>query len=99
MGMIKNWRSRSVRETIQLGKNHNQSSNKELDPKQRWIMFWRKISIKKKKISNDNMPVTLQAASYDPDAYLQNFDHGTGWAEPDNLSRSFSSRFADPSRF
>ncbi|KAF2286930.1 hypothetical protein GH714_035619 [Hevea brasiliensis] len=35
---------------------------------------------------------------YDADEYSQNFDEGTGWAEPDNLSRSFSARFADPSR-
>lgn len=58
-------------------------------------MFWKKISRGKKKIFN--APVTLQT-SYDPEEYSQNFDQGTGWAEPDNLPRSFSARFADPLR-
>ncbi|GAB2293550.1 hypothetical protein Dimus_027757 [Dionaea muscipula] len=32
---------------------------------------------------------------YDPHTYSQNFDEGYGtWADPDNLSRSFSARFA-----
>ncbi|KAF2286929.1 hypothetical protein GH714_035576 [Hevea brasiliensis] len=50
---------------------------------------------KKKKIFSASVS---SQASYDADEYSQNFDEGTGWAEPDNLSRSFSARFADPSR-
>jgi len=34
---------------------------------------------------------------YDQHTYSQNFDQGTAIDEPDNLSRSFSVRFADPS--
>lgn len=35
---------------------------------------------------------------YDVYTYSQNFDQGFARDEPDNLSRSFSVRFADPSR-
>ncbi|KAK8645143.1 hypothetical protein V6N13_118992 [Hibiscus sabdariffa] len=42
--------------------------------------------------------VSISKASYDPDEYSQNFDQGTGWTESDNLSQSFSARFAHPSR-
>ncbi|KAF8025562.1 hypothetical protein BT93_F2411 [Corymbia citriodora subsp. variegata] len=37
-------------------------------------------------------------APYDPFTYAQNFDQGQTWADPDNLSRTFSARFAVPSR-
>ncbi|OIW14604.1 hypothetical protein TanjilG_32946 [Lupinus angustifolius] len=58
-----------------------------------WQMLWRKLkSGKKQKVfSSDN-------SVYDPETYSMNFDHGTGWMEPDNILRSFSARFADPSR-
>ncbi|KAG8657348.1 hypothetical protein MANES_03G064500v8 [Manihot esculenta] len=99
---FKNWRNSSSRETIHLGRNHLQVKDekdevKEAKPK--WFNFWRKIyrEKKKKKKKFASGPVTLQA-SYDPDEYSQNFDQGTGWTEPDNHSRSFSARFADPSR-
>ncbi|KAL4195477.1 hypothetical protein AMTRI_Chr05g64850 [Amborella trichopoda] len=36
--------------------------------------------------------------SYDPETYAMNFDHGVASFEPDNLSRSFAARFADPSQ-
>uniref|UniRef100_A0A516IJI9 Uncharacterized protein n=1 Tax=Turnera subulata TaxID=218843 RepID=A0A516IJI9_9ROSI len=62
-------------------------------------MFWRKISRGQKKIFNVNAPAAITSqASYDPEEYSQNFDPGTGWQEPDNLPRSFSARYADPSR-
>ncbi|XP_021637681.2 uncharacterized protein LOC110633404 [Hevea brasiliensis] len=94
---FKNWRNSSCRETIYLGRNQLQVKGEkdEANYKPKWHKFWRKIYREKKKIFS--APVTLQA-SYDPDDYSQNFDQGTGWAEPDNLSRSFSARFADPSR-
>ncbi|KAJ8424188.1 hypothetical protein Cgig2_033666 [Carnegiea gigantea] len=37
-------------------------------------------------------------AAYDPQAYLRNFDDGLECREPDHLTRSFSARFAGPSR-
>ncbi|XVF35497.1 hypothetical protein REPUB_Repub18cG0150600 [Reevesia pubescens] len=87
---IKIWhRQSSGRETIKLGRSHTQRGGKDNQSKPKWRTFWKKIF--------SSSAVGFQA-SYDPDEYSQNFDQGTGWAEPDNLSRSFSARFADPSR-
>ena len=36
--------------------------------------------------------------AYDPETYARNFDEGFERKEPDYLTRSFSARFADPSR-
>jgi hypothetical protein len=67
----------------------------EAQPK--WQMFWRKIKRERKRFpTTTSSQVTLQT-SYDPNTYSKNFDQGTGWMEPDNLSRSFSARYADPS--
>ncbi|CAN0907018.1 hypothetical protein LINGRAHAP2_LOCUS24575 [Linum grandiflorum] len=39
------------------------------------------------------------ATAYDADDYSKNFDQGMGWDDSDDyLPRSFSARFADPSR-
>ncbi|PON36002.1 hypothetical protein PanWU01x14_331630 [Parasponia andersonii] len=61
----------------------------------RWKMLWTKIMKEKRKFfdcSSSSVHVP-----YDPYTYSQNFDQG--WAaDPDNLSRSFSARFAVPSR-
>ncbi|GLU01404.1 hypothetical protein SLE2022_187130 [Rubroshorea leprosula] len=94
MGIKLIWQN-SARETIRLGKNnHLQDGNDRV--KARWRTFWTKIVREKKRIFSSSGP-TFQT-SYAPDEYLQNFDQGTGWAEPDNLPRSFSARYADPSR-
>ncbi|XVE71075.1 hypothetical protein DITRI_Ditri10aG0121000 [Diplodiscus trichospermus] len=93
---IRVWnRQNSVRETIKLGRSNTQRSRDDRS-KPKWMTFWKKFRRERKKIFSSS-PVAFQA-SYDPDEYTQNFDQGTGWAEPDNLSRSFSARFADPSR-
>lgn len=42
--------------------------------------------------------MTMPQQPYDPESYMQNFDDGEGTLEPDNLFRSFSARYADPSR-
>ncbi|KAL4333124.1 hypothetical protein GQ457_07G044600 [Hibiscus cannabinus] len=91
---IKVWhrQSSSRAETIKLGRSCTQRGQDDRS-KPKWLTFWKKFT--RKKIFSS--PVGFQA-SYDPDEYSQNFDQGTGWAEPDNLSRSFSARFADPSR-
>ncbi|KAJ8773596.1 hypothetical protein K2173_005842 [Erythroxylum novogranatense] len=94
----KKWRSS---ETIRLGRSDSQGA-KMIDRKAvkpRWQVFWRKINREKKKIFTAPTTTTTNFhASYEPDDYFQNFDPGTGWTEPDNLPRSFSARFADPSR-
>ncbi|OVA12045.1 hypothetical protein BVC80_1487g14 [Macleaya cordata] len=65
--------------------------------KQRWRVIWRRIKKEKKKIFNSTLTSPVQV-SYDPYSYLKNFDQGSACSEPDNLSRSFSARFADPSK-
>ncbi|KAG8487704.1 hypothetical protein CXB51_018415 [Gossypium anomalum] len=93
---IKMWhRQSSGRETITLGRSYTQRGIEDDRSKPKWTNFWRKLRRERKKLFSSGG--TFQA-SYEPDAYSQNFDQGTGWAEPDNLSRSFSARFADPSR-
>ncbi|CAL5439814.1 unnamed protein product [Camellia sinensis] len=68
-----------------------------------WIMMWRKIKkpnknkrmIKKKSFEHS----TTMKFSYDPNTYSQNFEEGSIWDDlDDGLSRSFSARFAVPSR-
>lgn len=62
----------------------------------RWRTLWRRIIREKKKLFDCSPPAHLP---YDPQTYSQNFDdQGLTWADPDNASRSFSARFAVPSR-
>ncbi|XP_027357397.1 uncharacterized protein LOC113866798 [Abrus precatorius] len=63
--------------------------------KMRWRVLWMKFKKEKKKLFEYSAS-PLQVP-YDPYTYSQNFDQGTSKFEPDNLSRSFSVRFADPS--
>ena len=52
-------------------------------------------------LGRDGRPLKAAAPQgfrYDSDSYAQNFDDGEAWVEPENLSRSFSARFAVPSR-
>ncbi|XVF86595.1 hypothetical protein PTKIN_Ptkin18bG0055100 [Pterospermum kingtungense] len=62
-----------------------------------WRLLWRKLMREKKKIF-DCSSSTRVCVSYDPYTYAQNFDQGLMSANPDDLSRSFSARFAVPSR-
>ncbi|KAK7410350.1 hypothetical protein VNO78_01067 [Psophocarpus tetragonolobus] len=95
--------SRSQRtQNIRLGRSYTKPHYRSYSPstydgtKTVWQMLWRKLkrSSDKKVFSS---PTTMDGV-YDPEAYSMNFDQGTGWMEPDNLPRSFSARFADPSR-
>ncbi|KAL3746710.1 hypothetical protein ACJRO7_015625 [Eucalyptus globulus] len=96
---IKNWREPRM-EVIHLGRNGNSNnSNKPSHGQhekihQGWQRFWRRFKRNKKVSSSIN--TNKIKGSYDPDEYSQNFDEGIDCAEPDNLSRSFSARFADP---
>nr|KYP46907.1 hypothetical protein KK1_031478 [Cajanus cajan] len=54
-----------------------------------WRTFWRKIKREKRRLVH---------VQYDPSSYSQNFDDGFA-TDPDNISRSFSARFAVPSKF
>ena len=106
---IKEWYSSSSgNQTIRLGQSYDKKQSRyDIKTQQGWLAFWRKIKEKKnnkKKNIKDNIISLSKStsvgfqASYDPNTYPKNFDQGMGWAEPDNLSRSFSARFADPSR-
>ncbi|KAG4945035.1 hypothetical protein D0Y65_039665 [Glycine soja] len=59
-----------------------------------WRTFWRKIKWEKRRLFSSSPAVHVQ---YDPSSYSQNFDDGYS-TDPDNLSRSFSARFAVPSK-
>ncbi|KZV56093.1 hypothetical protein F511_06110 [Dorcoceras hygrometricum] len=60
-----------------------------------WMQLWKKIKKEKKKMLQCSNSMRF---TYDPDSYSQNFDDGSIWTDPDDLSRSFSARFAVPSR-
>ncbi|KAI3463343.1 hypothetical protein Pfo_020006 [Paulownia fortunei] len=60
-----------------------------------WILLWRRIKKQKKRMFQCSNSMRF---TYDPYSYSQNFDQGLMWADPDDLSRSFSARFAVPSR-
>ncbi|CAL9097689.1 unnamed protein product, partial [Musa textilis] len=60
----------------------------------RWRGLWRRIVKQKRRTLSSANPAHLP---YDPYTYAQNFDEGSASVEPDNLSRSFSARFAVPS--
>lgn len=57
----------------------------------KWRALWRRIIKEKRRILNSAAPEQLP---YDPYTYAQNFDEGSASVEPENLSRSFSARFA-----
>ncbi|GFP99669.1 hypothetical protein PHJA_002111000 [Phtheirospermum japonicum] len=57
-----------------------------------WTLLWRRIKKQKKKIMFRGSKST--GFNYDPCSYSHNFDQGLMWANPDDLTRSFSARFA-----
>ncbi|KAB1226713.1 hypothetical protein CJ030_MR1G008438 [Morella rubra] len=61
-------------------------------------MLWRKLKRERKKYFLRTSDSKHVVPSYDPYTYSQNFDQGSIWDDPDNLYRSFSARFAVPSR-
>ncbi|RAL37208.1 hypothetical protein DM860_004130 [Cuscuta australis] len=72
-----------------------------------WRQIWRKFSKektsknekKKKNVFEFSRSVHVQVPKYDEHSYSQNFDKGSSnWDEPDRLFKSFSVRYADPSR-
>ncbi|CAK8574732.1 unnamed protein product [Lathyrus sativus] len=56
--------------------------------------LWRKIKREKKR---KNFRSSSHVFLYDPSSYLQNFDDGYS-TDPEYVSRSFSARFAAPSK-
>ncbi|XP_020582482.1 uncharacterized protein LOC110026052 [Phalaenopsis equestris] len=58
--------------------------------------LWRKVMRKKRRVFDSSSPTAASKVSYDLETYAQNFDEGAAATEPENLSRSFSARFAAP---
>ncbi|KAL1532481.1 hypothetical protein AAHA92_32487 [Salvia divinorum] len=89
---ISKWKS-SRSKSMKLGQNAYSSSSDH-----KCLMLWQKIKRGNKKSSES--PFATQR-TYDPHSYMQNFDEGSATVEPDgdNLHRSFSARYANPSRF
>ncbi|KAI4379425.1 hypothetical protein MLD38_005727 [Melastoma candidum] len=96
--------SRSSSDTIRLGghqpsysSSSSATSSSSIVPSGRsrkpvkWRGIWMRL-LKEKRGSTDQP----QVPSYDSYTYSQNFDQGAARDEPENISRSFSVRFADP---
>lgn len=66
--------------------------------------MWRRIKKQKRRLKRLLFDCSASASTqgvripYDPYTYSQNFDQGLIWADPDFIYRSFSARFAAPSR-
>ncbi|KAL3655647.1 hypothetical protein CASFOL_000043 [Castilleja foliolosa] len=96
-----NWKNTSSK-SVKLGQklyieteyqDHQYNSS---NPK--WLIFWRKITRAKRKSPETPLSLSAQKNTYDHQSYLQNFDDGSDRIEPDYLYRSFSARYANPSR-
>ncbi|XP_010514023.1 PREDICTED: uncharacterized protein LOC104790031 [Camelina sativa] len=94
----------SYRETIVSGgysmscreQKQQQRREKVLPKSSKW-----KVLLMKLKLLPSPRSSSAKVVAYDPYDYSLNFDQGPGWHdhdEPENLSRSFSYRFADPTR-
>lgn len=89
----------SYRETIVLGRYSKSCIEQKQQRDQRLLPKW-KVWLRKLKLLPSPSSST-KVVAYEPYDYSLNFDQGPGWHdhdEPENLSRSFSSRFADPTR-
>lgn len=60
----------------------------------KWLVLWRRLKKGKRRIFASTSSFQIP---YDPYTYSQNFDHGSASLDPENVSRSFSARYADPS--
>lgn len=66
-----------------------------------WRVLWRRIKKEKRRMFSSSINSSSLKFNYDPSSYSQNFeDRGSIiWADQDDISRSFSARFAVSSRF
>ncbi|PIN04451.1 hypothetical protein CDL12_21011 [Handroanthus impetiginosus] len=61
-----------------------------------WTILWRRIKKQKKRMFQQRS--SSMRFTYDSYSYSQNFDQGSIWDDSNDLGRSFSARFAVPSR-
>lgn len=85
---LNNWKTTRSK-SISLGRKGMQ---REYNSHPKWLIFWRRIT----KLKNPTSDSCTVQKTYDHQSYIQNFDEGFDGAEPDNLYRSFSARYADP---
>ncbi|KAH7850321.1 hypothetical protein Vadar_030996 [Vaccinium darrowii] len=110
---IKNWRRNFGTRSTRLGRGYYQlqaaaetSAAATTGGGSRWRpvwkFLWRKLLKEKRKMmieySSNSVHLKGGVPNYDEYTYSQNFDKGLVWDEPDSLSKSFSVRFADPTR-
>ncbi|XP_010417352.1 PREDICTED: uncharacterized protein LOC104703107 [Camelina sativa] len=90
----------SYRETIVLGRySKSCREQKQQQRRERPVPKWKVLFMKLKLLPSHSS--STKVVAYEPYDYALNFDQGPGWHdhdEPENLSRSFSCRFADPTR-
>ncbi|KAJ0232459.1 Uncharacterized protein HA466_0291000 [Hirschfeldia incana] len=94
----------SYRETIVLGRyskscREQKQQGRRRSIEERLLPRW-KVLLRKLKLLPSSSRST-KVTAYELNDYSLNFDQGPGWHdhdEPENLARSFSSRFADPTR-
>ncbi|ESQ46701.1 hypothetical protein EUTSA_v10000375mg [Eutrema salsugineum] len=97
----------SYRETIVLGRyskscrEQKQQRRRRTSMGERLLPKWKVLLRKLKLLPSPSSSSAIKVVAYELYDYSLNFDQGPGWHdhdEPENLARSFSSRFADPSR-
>ncbi|MCD7453503.1 hypothetical protein HAX54_021202 [Datura stramonium] len=90
-----NWNKTKKKQSVRLGKKYMQRESSS----PRWLAFWRRIKMHKKKSFNNNNS-NSSSCVYDEETYMQNFDEGSsaGRVEPDILYRSFSARISPPTQ-
>ncbi|OIT20582.1 hypothetical protein A4A49_37464 [Nicotiana attenuata] len=109
------YRSFSTRSTrsIQLGRNYQDEvegvketvfSKSGGSKSSIWKVLWKKLTKEKKEKKKGlrlefSRSVHVQNPRYNEYTYAQNFDNGFNSDEPDHLFKSFSVRFADPSKY
>ncbi|PKI50788.1 hypothetical protein CRG98_028783 [Punica granatum] len=109
---IRSWCNSGASETIQLGHGSHgrgkdsdslgslaSSSSSPRSKKLQWKELWLKLKRERKRMFELGSFEGHIHGPYDLYTYKQNFDHGIALEEPENLSRSFSVRFANSSRF
>ncbi|KAK6941532.1 hypothetical protein RJ641_026909 [Dillenia turbinata] len=97
----RNWKAHRSK-TVRLGQRYAAVEPMEYQQSMEsnmpvWKVWWRKLLREKRRMLEPQVGVAFQVP-YDPQSYELNFDQGLMLDEPDSLSRSFSVRFADPSR-
>lgn len=111
---IRSWCNSGASESIRLGRcphrrrdgaggcSGNSGSNSPASSglkKLSWKQLWMKLKRERRRIMLESGSFEGHVhGPYDFHNYSQNFDHGIASEEPENLSRSFSVRFANPSR-